>query len=273
MTTSFRCDDKALLVSYLYGEVSDAERAAVDAHVATCAACADELASLGAVRSDLARWEPPAADLGFQIVQAAPRPAPRAWWRPPVWAPMALAAGLLLAVGAALANVEVQAANGGITIRAGWGHPPLTAPAAVAESAERSGGASAPQSAVPVKTGVTDADMQKAMAALETRLRAEMATAQRPASAATVPVSLTSNGVDRGEVLQQVRNLVDESERRQQRELALRLSQVVQDFDNQRRTDLVKIEQNFGQIESLTSQEAQHQRAITNYLVRASQRQ
>ena len=38
-------------------------------------------------------------------------------------------------------------------------------------------------------------------------------------------------------------------------------------------TDLVKIEQNFGQIESLTSQEAAHQRAITNYLVRASQRQ
>jgi len=43
--------------------------------------------------------------------------------------------------------------------------------------------------------------------------------------------------------------------------------------ENQRRTDLVKIEQNFGQIESLTSQEAAHQRAITNYLVRASQRQ
>lgn len=275
MTTSFRCDDKTLLVSYLYGEVSDAERAAVDAHVASCAACADELASLGAVRSDLARWEPPAADLGFQIVQAAPPPVARAWWRPPVWAPMALAAGLLLAVGAALANVEVQAANGGITIRAGWSHPPLTAPAVVADSAERGGGASGPQTspaALPVKTGVTDAEMQKAMAALETRLRAEMATTPRPAAAA-VPVSLTSSGVDRGELLQQVRNLVDESERRQQRELALRLAQVVQDFDNQRRTDLVKIEQNFGQIESLTSQEAQHQRAITNYLVRASQRQ
>lgn len=271
MTTSFRCDDKALLVSYLYGEVSDAERAAVAAHVATCSACADELASLGAVRSDLARWEPPSADLGFQIVQAAQRPA-RAWWRPPVWAPIALAAGLLLAVGAALANVEVQAANGGVTIRAGWSHPPLSAPAVVADSAERANVTATPPVAVPVKTGITEADMQKAMAALETRLRAEMATTSRPASAA-VPVSLTSSGVDRGELLQQVRNLVDESERRQQRELALRLAQVVQDFDNQRRTDLVKIEQNFGQIESLTSQEAQHQRAITNYLVRASQRQ
>lgn len=265
MTTPFRCDDKALLVSYLYGEVSDADRAAVDLHLTTCATCADELASLGEVRADLSRWEPPAADLGFQIVQASPRPAARAWWRPPVWAPMALAAGLLLAVGAAVANVEVQAANGGVTIRAGWSHPPLSAPASVAEQA--------PAHALPVKTGITDADMQKAMAALETRLRSEMATtAQRSASAA-VPVSFQGSSVDRGELLQQVRNLVDESERRQQRELALRLAQVVQDFDNQRRTDLVKIEQNFGQIESLTTQEAAHQRAITNYLVRASQRQ
>jgi anti-sigma factor RsiW len=267
MTNSFRCDDKALLVSYLYGEVSDADRAAVDSHVATCEACADELASLGAVRADLARWEPPAADLGFQIVKAAPRPAPQAWWRPPVWAPLALAAGLLLAVGAALANVEVQAANGGVTIRAGWSHPPLTAPGAVAGQAPA-------HEAVAVKTGITDAEMQKAMAALETRLRAEIGTtAQRSASPAAVPVSLQGSAVDRGELLQQVRNLVDESERRQQRELALRLAQVVQDVENQRRTDLVKIEQNFGQIESLTSQEAAHQRAITNYLVRASQRQ
>ena len=269
MTNSFRCDDKSLLVSYLYGEVSAADRAAVESHVATCAACADELASLGAVRADLARWEPPAADLGFQIVKAAPRPASPAWWRPPVWAPLALAAGLLLAVGAALANVEVQAANGVVTIRAGWSHPPLTAPgaSAVAEQAPA-------HEAVAVKTGITDAEMRKAMAALETRLRAEIGTsAQRSASPAAVPVSLQGSSVDRGDMLQQVRNLVDESERRQQRELALRLAQVVQDVENQRRTDLVKIEQNFGQIESLTSQEAAHQRAITNYLVRASQRQ
>ena len=79
--------------------------------------------------------------------------------------------------------------------------------------------------------------------------------------------------IDRSALLTQVRSLVDESERRQQRELALRLSQVVQDFDAQRRTDLVRIERGFGQIESLTGQEAARQREITNYLVRASQRQ
>ena len=183
-----------------------------------------------------------------------------------MWAPLALAAGLLLAVGAAVANVEVQAANGGVTIRAGWSHPPLTAPGAVARQAPA-------HEAVPVKTGISDADMQKALAALETRLHGEIGTtAQRSASPAAVPVSLQGSAVNRGDLLQQVGKLVDESERRQQRELALRLAQVVQDVAEQRRTELVKIEQGFGQIESLTGQEAAQQ-AIINYLVRASQRQ
>src|SRR5439155_20794482 len=33
MTTAFRCDDKERLVSYLYGEASDADREAVEAHL------------------------------------------------------------------------------------------------------------------------------------------------------------------------------------------------------------------------------------------------
>jgi anti-sigma factor RsiW len=261
--TAFDCDDKTLLVAYLYGEVSAAERAAMDAHLATCRACADELSALQGVRDDLGRWQPPASDLGFQVVRT---PATPRSWRPPVWVPISLAAGLLLAVGAAMANVEVQTGNGGITLRAGWGHQPLSA--AVAPAVQQP----AAHGVAPVKTGVTDAELQKAMADLESRLRTELtATPGRQAPAAAVPVSTGS--VDRGEVLQLVRSLVDESERRQQRELALRLAQVVQDWDNQRRTDLTRIEQNFGQIESVTGQEAARQRAITNYLVRASQRQ
>jgi hypothetical protein len=183
-----------------------------------------------------------------------------------VWVPVSLAAGLLLALGATLANVEVQTGNAGITLRAGWGHQPLSAAAAPAVQQPAS------PTVAPVKTGITDAELQKAMAGLESRLRTEFtSTPARQTTMPVVPVSTAST--DRGELLQQVRTLVDESERRQQRELALRLAQLAQDFENQRRTDLVKIEQNFGQIESLTTQEAAHQRAITNYLVRASQRQ
>ena len=63
-----------------------------------------------------------------------------------------------------------------------------------------------------------------------------------------------------------------ESEQRQQKELALRLTQVLTDVESQRRADLVRIEQNMGQIEGLTGQEAARQREMLNYLMRVSQR-
>ena len=72
-------------------------------------------------------------------------------------------------------------------------------------------------------------------------------------------------------MLRQLRALIEESERRQQRELALRLTDVVRDFDAQRRADLVRIEQNMGQIEGLTGAEALRQRQLLDYLVRVSQ--
>ena len=123
-----------------------------------------------------------------------------------------------------------------------------------------------------VNAGMSQADVRKALDALEVKLRSDFGRMSPPAAAGVQRVSADSD-IDRSALLTQVRSLVDESERRQQRELALRLSQVVQDFDAQRRTDLVRIERGFGQIESLTGQEAARQREITNYLVRASQRQ
>ena len=69
MTIQFRCDDKERLVSYLFDESGDVDRAAVEAHLATCGACSDEVAALGAVRRDLVQWQPPEAELGFRIVR------------------------------------------------------------------------------------------------------------------------------------------------------------------------------------------------------------
>ena len=260
MTIAFRCDDKERLVAYLYDEIGDAERAAFERHLATCASCAAEIEELRAVRVDLGRWQPPDVELGFRVVRETV-PAARAWWRPPVWVPTALAAGLVLAVGAGLANLRVEAGNGGVTLRAGWAQPPASQAAAPAS----------PAATVPVKAGMSEAEVHQALAALETKLRAEFASASRQASAVPASASIPSN-VDRGALLQQVHALLDESERRQQRELAQRLADVVHDFDAQRRTDLVRFEQGFGQIETLTAQEAARQRNINNYLVRASQR-
>ena len=44
---SFSCTDKETLVSYIYGECDAATRGAVDAHLAGCPACADEVAGFG----------------------------------------------------------------------------------------------------------------------------------------------------------------------------------------------------------------------------------
>ena len=65
--------------------------------------------------------------------------------------------------------------------------------------------------------------------------------------------------------------LIEASERRQQRELAFRLAQAMQDVDTQRRSDLVRIENGLGQIEGLTVQEVARQSRLINYLMRTSQ--
>ena len=72
----------------------------------------------------------------------------------------------------------------------------------------------------------------------------------------------TSNGasVDTEQLLQRVRAMIDQSEQRQQRELALRLSQVTREVDTQHQADLLRIQQDFGQ----------QQEATMDYLVRTS---
>lgn len=266
MTLIVRCDDTHRLVSYLYGESSPEERAAVESHLATCAACAAGYAGLQDVRVTLAGWQPPDVDLGFTISRsstalAAPVPVPvrtRRFIALPAWA-QAAAAVLVLSAGAAIANLEIRYGNDGVTIRTGWRQAADTAepPAAVA-----------PRSVVPVRTADDNGAWKTALADSEKRLRAEFA-AQRTV---TPQPLLTRTGAGTDDVLRQVKALIDESERRQQRELALRVAQMTTDVESQRRADLVRIEQNMGQIEGVTGAEAARQRELLNYLVRVSQR-
>ena len=72
-------------------------------------------------------------------------------------------------------------------------------------------------------------------------------------------------------MLARVTALLEESEQRQQRELALRTAQVVRDFDSQRQVDLAQIQRNLGQIEGLTGAEVREQREMLNYLMRVSE--
>ena len=72
-------------------------------------------------------------------------------------------------------------------------------------------------------------------------------------------------------VERRVRALLDESEKRQQRELALRVADVMRDLDTQRRADLTKIDRSLGVIQNNAGVEVLKQRELLNYLVRASQ--
>jgi len=239
MSETFTCGDHGALVSYLYDECAPNERRAISAHLAICRACATELTSLGATREQLAMWTPPEAQLGFKIVPDAPASSvlrPSRWWQKPMpaWAQVA-AAALIFATGVTLG------ALGGI------GGPERSAPLQADASAAAS--------------TVTKADL----AALEQRLRSEMSQV-RPAAAAVA----TAPGDAR--ILERVRAMIQDSEQRQQRELALRATEMVRDFDAQRNDDLTRIERTIGQMDGTTGVEVAQQRQMLNYLMRVSQR-
>src|SRR5262249_3899765 len=108
------------------------------------------------------------------------------------------------------------------------------------------------------KAAVTQADLS----ALEHRLHSEMAQMRSTGE--------TTSGDAR--ILERVRAMIQDSEQRQQRELALRTSEVVRDVDAQRRVDLTRIERTFGQMDGTTGAEVEQQRQMLNYLMRVSQR-
>ena len=252
MSTRFTCDDTETLVAYLYDEADAAERAAVTRHLVECARCRDEVAALGGVRHALSRWTPLAPPLRFGVVQepvpSTVRPAAPAWQTVPVWAQVA-AATLAVAVGAAVANVQVRHDAEGWTVSTGW---------------------MAPEAAATARPAAADA-WRPAMAALEQSLRNEMRSGAAAPAATPVSAPAPATASD-AETLARVRALVEASERRQQQELALRLTQFGRDLDLQRRADLVRIDQGIGQLEGRTGAEVARQRQMLDLIVRAGLR-
>ncbi len=107
---------------------------------------------------------------------------------------------------------------------------------------------------------MTPAVSRDDLAALEQRLRAEMSQLRRVAAPA-------SSGSD-APLLAEVRTLIDESEQRQRRELALRTAEVVRDVDAQRQFDFARVQRALGQFEGQTGAEFQRQRQDLNNLIR-----
>jgi hypothetical protein len=259
MSTTFQCDDKDTLISFVYDEIGAEARRQVVAHLRTCAACAAEIEGLRLVQHELAEWQPPVLPLDFQIVQkpAAVLRSPR--WLPgglPAWAQVA-AAVLVLAAGAAIANVQVQYGAGGLRISTGWIAPAQAPPA--------------PAVALDAKE-----DWRPALTALEADLRRELQTvraaASRPADAPARAIS-TSASVDANALLRRVQALVNESEERQRQDLAIRMTRFGREVESQRRSDIARINGVFGQLNGRTGVVEGNQREVVNLLRRVSTQQ
>jgi anti-sigma factor RsiW len=147
------CDEREPLLAYVYEESDAAERRRVEAHLATCETCRDELSGLRQVREDLLAWDVP--DHGSVWRPFTPvRPA---WsWRDlPAWT-MAAAAAIVFVVGA----------GGGLAASAWRASAPSARVAVVAPNAP----------SVPVATPVATpaAVLPADLAALEARVLREV---------------------------------------------------------------------------------------------------
>jgi hypothetical protein len=240
-----RRDD--VLVSYLYDEIDPQEREAFERHLPGCVPCRTELAALSDVRDGLAGWPAPevAAGVGGHSPRAALRlvdtsQPPARGWRSvgdaPIWL-QAAAAMLVVAASLGVANINLTYSKEGLSVTTGWMRP---APGSVA-----------PPAATPPPA---EAAWRADLAALEEKLQQQM----KPQ-----PVAASS---DDEAVLKRARALVQESERRQQRELALRVAEMARDAQTQRQADLVRIDRSLGIIQSRTGVEVMRTQQQLNTL-------
>jgi hypothetical protein len=226
-------DNQDALLDYLYEEGDPAERLAIATHLQECAACSVAVLEFQSVRGMLSDWAPPAAQLGFRVVQDTSLSAPvnhgarlRPWLQ-------AAAAVLIFAAGMAVSQLDVEYQDGALMVRA-----PSAAPA------------------------MPSANIRNASIELPAeRMEINQIPRELPGRVESGNAPSTDE-IER--LLQRVRAMIDQSEQRQQartrQELALRLSQIVREVDTQHQADLLRVQQEFGQ----------QQEATMDYLVRTS---
>lgn len=163
------CDERERLIGFVYDEVDPVERRAIEAHLAECPDCRQEVAGLRHARQDLLAWDVPAHEPVWRPMPPA-RPV-SGWQQVPAWA-LAMAASAVLAAGLAGA------------MAARWLAPAVPPAVAVA----------APAMPAPVPVArTTPAFSAEDVAAIEARvlarLREEMRGELRAASASQAPAA------------------------------------------------------------------------------------
>ena len=260
MNDAHDCGNPDVLMSYLYEDGPGEDRLAFEAHLRQCARCAAEVASLRSVREEMASWAPPETLLDFRIVREPARAGSRWAWMSamPAWAQLA-AASLVIGVAAGISGLDVQYGKDGLTVRTGWNRPAEARPAPAAASAQASG---------------ANAPWRADLVALHEQMRSEFQ--QSAAAPSATPVSMAARGPAKAmsdeEFMARVKQLIEASETRTQKEMALRLTEVVRDVDAQRRADMRRVADGLGALEGRTGAVTAQQREMMNYLLRVSQR-
>ena len=243
------CDSPELLISFVYDELTGAERQAFRAHLASCAHCREEVAGLRSTQRHLALWAPPDPGLGFHIARNAPAPpAPPRVRVSPLWG-LAAAAVLVLAAASAIANVEVRFGGDGLVLRTGWSR---VVPAA---STARAGNAAS----APV-------DWKQEAEALERRVRQLETTALSTRDVSAAPRA-DAAGAD---LLRRVGQLVEQSESRQQRAMSVRIAELTRDLDARRKVDLAVIDQGLMRLQTTNGAEIRQSRDLMQRMYRAT---
>lgn len=226
-------DNQEALLDYLYEEGDPTDRVKIAQHLQQCAPCSVAVLELQSVRGLLSEWTPPPATLGFKVIQsdAAAPVIPVPNVSRGLFWAQAAAAVLLFAAGMGASQLRFEYADGALTVRS---HAAL--PATVAEA--------------PVTHTGTDIVLPPTFVNVSN-------TAPRSASA--------------DEMLGRVKALIDQSESRQQHELALRLQEVMGDFDTQRQADMRRADQNLSQLEGQTATELARTRERVNSIVTVPQ--
>lgn len=252
------CDSKEVLVGYLYDELDDSARRGFDTHLTMCPECRDELAGLRSTRMHLTAWAPPEPDFGFQIVRSpAALPVTRGFRVSPVWG-FAAAAVLVMAVATAVANVEVRYGDAGLVVRTGWNRGASVEPGAPVP-------AGAPAASSPA-VGAPSAESVDWQEGIDHRLRELEAIARTQPSAG----QKASTSISDVEVLRRVREMLGQSETRQERAVALRIAEVTRELDAQRRIDLAAIDSGMARLQNTNGAEVKQYRDLIQRMYRAT---
>lgn len=129
------CDQREVLMDYLFDEATPAARAQMERHLETCDACRTEIRQFRQVRQDLLAWEVPAYTSVFTpFAPAEVRP----WYRQvPAWT-MAAAASVMFVLGTA-GGFAAQSLMGARVVATPAANPAVPPPPVAAQTSSTLG--------------------------------------------------------------------------------------------------------------------------------------